>query len=309
MIEQENFPDVENPAKRFKGQAIVKKPLAPVNCFEGVTTSDQLATFSKGFIPANMEANTEWAARNFKAWTDWRIAQDPDNPVPGDILSSGDTVALNKWLSVYVIETRKQDGERYPASTLNLLLCRLIGYMKKLNPATPNFLDKNDDHFAGLRGTTDVVARKLRKDGVGASVIHTATISQEEEEQLWGEGVLRLSTPQALLNATFCLNGKTMCLRGGHEHKVLKLSQFTFGTDEGGDYVVYTENSSKNRSGSYKDKPDDNKVIKHYADSTLGEKCYHRVLKLYFSKLPPSVLKDPDAVFYWKPKEMVNGSF
>ena len=68
---------------------------------------------------------------------------------------------------------------------------------------------------------------------------------------------------------------------------------------------MYTENGSKNRSGSYKDKPDDNKVVKHYADPTLGEKCYHLVLKLYFSKLPPNVLRDPDAVFYWKAKERV----
>ena len=43
-----------------------------------------------------------------------------------------------------------------------------------------------------------------------------------------------------------------MCLRGGREHKALKLSQFMFGVDEGGDYIVYTENGSKNRSGSYK---------------------------------------------------------
>ena len=68
---------------------------------------------------------------------------------------------------------------------------------------------------------------------------------------------------------------------------------------------MYTENGSKNRSGSYKDKPDDNKVVKHYADPTLGEKCYHLVLKLYFSKLPPNVLRDPDVVFYCKAKERV----
>ena len=46
-------------------------------------------------------------------------------------------------------------------------------------------------------------------------------------------------------------------------------------------------------------------MIKHYADSSLGEKCYHRVLKLYFSKLPPKTLEDPEAVFYWKPKVKV----
>ena len=210
----ENIPDVENPSKLLKkeNETIVKKPLAPANRFEDLTTSDQLATYSVGFVPANTEANSEWAVRNFKSWADWRTAQDPSDPVPSDILSSGDAVALNKWLSFYVIETRK------------------------------------------------------------------------------------------LLNATFYLNVK---IRGGREHKLLKLSQFTFGTDEGGDYVVYTENGSKNRSGSYKDKPDDNKVVKHYADPTLGEKCYHLVLKLYFSKLPPNVLRDPDAVFYWKAKERV----
>ena len=86
------------------------------------------------------------------------------------ILSCGDAVALNKWLSLYVIETRKQDGGRYPASTLNLLLCGLKRHMKKVNPATPNFLDEKDDRFAGLRGTRDVVARKLREDGGGAYV-------------------------------------------------------------------------------------------------------------------------------------------
>ena len=49
-----------------------------------------------------------------------------------------------------------------------------------------------------------------------------------------------------------------MCLIGGREHKALKQSRFTF---DGGNYVVYTENGLKNRSGSYKDKPDDNEVI------------------------------------------------
>ena len=43
--------------------------------------------------------------RNFEAWADWRIAENPEGPVPSDILSSEDAVALNKWLSLYVIET------------------------------------------------------------------------------------------------------------------------------------------------------------------------------------------------------------
>ena len=61
--------------------------------------------------------------------------------------------------------------------------------------------------------------------------------------------------------------GKVLCLRGGHEHKSLKISQFNFGSDQGGDFVVYTENGSRNRSGTYKDKAGDNKVVKHYANT------------------------------------------
>ena len=67
--EKENS-GIENPAKRLKteaGNTDVKKLLAPANRFEGMTTSDQLATFYKGFVPANTEANTEWAIRNFEA--------------------------------------------------------------------------------------------------------------------------------------------------------------------------------------------------------------------------------------------------
>ena len=79
-----------------------------------------------------------------------------------------------------------------------------------MNPATPNFLDENNDRFAGLRGTRDVVVRKLCEDGVGTSVKHTATISQEEEAQLWSKGVLGLSSPNVLLNVVFFLNGKTL---------------------------------------------------------------------------------------------------
>ena len=71
--EKENS-GIENPVKQLNteaGSTNVKKPLAPANRFEGVTTSDQLATFSKGFVQANTEANTEWAIRYFEAWADW----------------------------------------------------------------------------------------------------------------------------------------------------------------------------------------------------------------------------------------------
>ena len=58
-----------------------------------------------------------------------------------------------------------------------------------------------------------------------------------------------------------------LCLRGEHEYKSLKISQFNFGSDQGGHFVVYMENDSEKRSGTYKEKEGDNKLVKHYANT------------------------------------------
>ena len=127
-----------------------------------------------------------------------------------------------------------------------------------------------------MQGVRDNLARQRREEGIGASVKHTEALSRQEEERLWKSGVLSVDTPQGLANAVFFANGKNLCLRGGREHYNLKLSQFQFGYEEiednFRDYVVYTENGSKKRSGSYKDKTQ-NKVVRHYGEPQLKERC------------------------------------
>ena len=291
------------PTKRIKLSSPSHQNTKESKRFEKLAGSPELASSSKGYVPCNTEANTEWAVKTFKSWMEWRNTAKPEDPVPEAILCTDDAQALNKWLSLFVLEARKLDGQKYPTSSLNMLLSGLKRYMKSLNPTTPNFLDEKDPRFAGLRGTRDTVSRRLREEGVGASVKHASVISHKEESALWDAGVIGVHSPKALLNAIFFMNGKVLCLRGGREHKGLKISQFTFGSDEG-DYVTYTENGSKNRSGSYKDKADKNKVVKHYANSDLGDRCYVYLLRLYLKKLPPKVLQDTDSTFYWKPKEV-----
>lgn len=121
--------------------------------------------------------------------------------------------------------------------------------------------------------------------GIGAKVKHAEVFSTDEEDVLWKTGTLGTGSPSRLMNAVFYNNGKILCLRGGEEHQKLKISQFRFDSDEGGEYVVFTENGSKNRNGSYKDKAD-NKIVKQYAQPHLKEQCYVYLLHCYFSKLP-----------------------
>lgn len=124
-----------------------------------------------------------------------------DDCTPGNILTSGDAVALNKWFSLFVIEARKQDGNRYPSKTIDFLLAGLKRHMKELNPSSPNFLNEEDDHFKGLRGTRDTVACQLCEQGIGTSIKHVKVISHEEEALLWDQGMFSTSTPQVTLYA------------------------------------------------------------------------------------------------------------
>ncbi len=135
---------------------------------------------------------------------------------------------------------------------------------------------------------------------------HTEMLSREAQVRLWRDELLDVKTPHSLANAVFFGNGKNLCLRGGREHYSLKLSQFKFVCEEvrgeEREYVVYTENGSKNRSGSCKDKTP-NKVVRHFAEPDLGERCYVSLLKKYYSVLPKEVFENPEALFYQHPKE------
>ncbi|XP_064387890.1 zinc finger MYM-type protein 2-like [Halichondria panicea] len=267
-----------------------------------VTNLTSLATASKGFVPANTKNNTSWALQVFYCWCEWRNSshKETDDKVPIDVLTCVDATALNKWLSLFVMEAKKKNGSPYLSKTIDLLLAGIRRHMTSVDPILPNFFDENDYRFDGLRGTRDTVSRQLREDGVGSSVKHAEVITYEEEDKLWDREVLGSSTPKCLFSTIFFMNGKVLCLRGGRGHRALKLSQFTFGVENKREYVEYIEFGSKNRSGSYKDNTD-NKVIRHFSDPSSGDRCYVYLLKKYLDKLPTKAKEDDS--FYWKAKE------
>ena len=119
--------------------------------------------------------------------------------------------------------------------------------MKLENPSYPNFLNKEDPAFSTFQVTLDNLFRSLCSDGVGVTSCHTESISSEEESELWASGVLNIDTPKGLLRCVFYYNGKCFCLRGGHEHRNLGVSQLQRVYKP--DRYVYSENASKKRPG------------------------------------------------------------
>ena len=110
---------------------------------------------------------------------------------------------LNRWLSRFVAEVRRADGEAYPPRTIHQLLSGLQRSMLDRYPTAPKFLDRQDPRFRDIRGTCDTVYRELHQQGVGTEVKHAAVISSDEEDQLWLSGVLGCTNPKNLQNAVF----------------------------------------------------------------------------------------------------------
>ena len=133
-----------------------------------------------------------------------------------------DPGVVSKWLALYIAETRKENGDCYPPKMLYALLAGLLRYCQSKNPTCLNFLDTSDKRFQVLHNAMDNTFRQLRQKGVGSA---SKSFSKEEENQLWESGVLGVHNPKVLLHTVFFLNGKTFCLRGGEEHRNLKLSQ------------------------------------------------------------------------------------
>ena len=119
-----------------------------------------------------------------------------------------------------------------------------------------------------------------------------------------GSGVLSLSTLKSLQNAAFYTVGKILCLRGGVEHRVLKLSQLKRVTDP--DRYIYYEAVSRNHNGSFTQLHVKNKVVPMFACPEAGDRCPVRILDHYISKLPQEAVTQD--LFYVRPLEKLPSS-
>ena len=86
-------------------------------------SSEELDQLSTPYIPKNMETSTKWALENFHSWLSHRniSAKSEDNKCPNTLLEDMNPAQLNKWLAVYVAETRKVNGDLYPPATLQFI--------------------------------------------------------------------------------------------------------------------------------------------------------------------------------------------
>ena len=266
--------------------------------FKEPTSSTDMHEISKGYVPENTAKSTAWGVKVFQDWRAERNVKDRSENCPPDLLETADPMKLNFWLSRFVTEIRKQNGQPYPPRSIQLILAALQRKMLETSPDAPWFLDQSVTMFREIHRTCNTVYRGLHKAGVGAVVRHTAVFTVEEENKLWENDILSIKSPKALQRAVFFYVGKLFCVRGGDEQRRLGPSQFVRLTNP--DRYNYTEHGSKNRSGGLAQLHVENKSVPCYSLPDMVPQCLVFLLDLYLSKLPPFSFKDD--ILYCRPK-------
>ena len=265
-------------------------------------SEDQLTAMSKPSVPKNTEKSSKWAIKNLKEWYEDYNSRNTNEMCPEEILShTCSKEVLDKWLCVFINETRSRTGDPYPPKTIQAILAGILRAMRAQNPNYPNFFNKEDPSFTTFNVTIDNLFKSLRADGVGAQSGHTESISIEEEDQLWNSGVLNAEDPRGLLHSVFFMNGKCFCLRGGQEHRDLGVSQLQRLYKP--DRYVYREKASKNRPGGIEQTRLDHKSVTIVANPRAGSRCHVFLLDKYIKKLPKGAIEKD--LFYCKPLSIV----
>ena len=130
--------------------------------------------------------------------------------------------------------------------------------------------------------------KQLHSKGIGTETKVTPALSQTEEDKLWETGVINLDSPTGLLSTVFFYNGKNFCLRGGIEHRNLKISQLQresvmIDGKSMGSYV-YCEHGSKNSQGGFASLSLQNKIVRQH--KSTSPRCHVKILDKYLALIP-----------------------
>ena len=259
-------------------------------------TDQEIQEARKKGIPKKTLQDTHYCVKVWEEWCSY-CRQNYRDTIPP--LQSIEASQLQHWLTRFVLETRKKNGAEYSPDTLHHLCCGIMRFLRWNGWPTVDFF--TDAEFIDFRATLDGEMKRLQAQGIGSKKKQAEPLTEQEEEILWEKGVLGDATPQTLLDTIVFMNGLYFALRSGSEHRALRFEppQIEVVEREGErPYLLYTEDTSKNRPGGLKGRRMKPKVVRHHANTENPAWCFVRLFKLYRSLCPSD---QPEDAFYLKP--------
>ena len=172
---------------------------------------------------------------------------------------------MNSWLSRFVLEARKRNGEAYPGKSLYLICCGVLRHLRDYDSQI-NFLDEKDFAFSSFRKVLDSKMKELLSRGIGTEIKQARAVLPQDEEKIWDTGVFGLSSAESLQHTMYSYCCKLFGLRAYDEHRDLTCDQFEIGKDSVGKYIHFVGKSTKTFKGGLAEKELTTKDINHYCN-------------------------------------------
>ena len=265
----------------------------------------------------NTARTNNWAINVFQEWKTTKnqslknLTSNPEDCIPDDILDrnyGSDDVSVDPlahWLPVLFDEARSKDGRIYPPASLQGLFFAILRAMRQKNPLAPNFMSRKDLRFKALHDKLDGAFLDHEEHASGAQKrlsTHMTSITPEQENQLWEQGILGTDSPFKLLRAVFYYMSRVFFIKGATKHRYLRFSQFKRETNPDRYTYVAAESGPKNKK-PHGIQMNSNFSPVYHANPAAGERCLVYLLDLYISKLPDNAFEE--GIFYHRPLAFV----
>ncbi|XP_066296655.1 uncharacterized protein [Branchiostoma lanceolatum] len=254
--------------------------------------------------PKNTKRMNRWAVRVLNSWADRRNRETSASssgqdlkPVPTN-WASMTVEQLDHWLSQFVSEVRRDDGQYYPYNTLYLMLTGVNRYLRNdCDRKDVNILAKDDARFLQLRQAMETQKKLLIERGVGLQDKRrhdTELFPHGIEARLWESKVFSLEKDLSISYAVFYYTSKLFGVSSGEEHHSLVAEQFSVGCDHMGRYVAFNRLGKKN------------KTTKVYAIPS-DPYCPVLLYEVYLGYIPPNgplyrrLQRDPEGRMFFGP--------
>lgn len=249
--------------------------------FSAPVGDGELQEYIKQGVPKNTRQQTAWVVKVWKSWRDNRF-EATGVEVPELLEMSKED--MSKWISKFLLEVRRVDGNNYTGETLYQMLCGLLRYLRINGREQIDFFQ--DVTFKPMLAALDNKMKNLKSSGIGVTKKQAEPISETEEELLWKQGLLGDTNPGVLSDTMIWMCGLFFALRGGAELRDVKRQQIKLVESPDGSYLEYQENVSKNNPGGLKHRKVEPKTVTHFENKSNPSRCFIRHYKLYISKCP-----------------------
>ena len=111
----------------------VTKKLRVQHRFANPKSDEEVNNMRSTAVPKKTEADTKYCMRIWDAWRKERISRDEaDSEADKQItpIIQMDKEVMKHWLTLFILEVRKQNGTEYPPNTLHHIVCGIMRYQR-----------------------------------------------------------------------------------------------------------------------------------------------------------------------------------